>query len=129
MGRMKIFGAAVASAAVAGAGIAGAVSQEFTVAPNQTGGAAPKCAKGKLATGGGFRTDDDTAWDQGVLGPQGRRFRVGLKDETGSEQAGTAIANCAKKDPYDVAKKRAVSVRALADLERWLAEATRQAAE
>lgn len=105
-GRIRIVGAMAAVAAVASAGVAGAVSQDFSVAPDGTGGASPKCAKGKFATGGGFTSSVNSAWDQNALGPRGRIFKVGLADDSGDPQTGRAFALCKNKEPFKVARKR-----------------------
>ena len=97
---------AVATLAVSAAAIA--ATENFTVAPSAVGGAKPNCAEGKIATGGGFRSDEETAWSHRTLGQSGRGFRVTLVNQAAEEKSGEAVAICAAREPFKVVRKRVV---------------------
>jgi hypothetical protein len=97
---------AVATLAVTAAAIA--ATENFTIPPSSVGGAKPNCAEGKIATGGGFRSDEQTAWAHRTLGQSGRGFRVTLLNSAAEEKSGEAVAICAARDPFKVVRKRVV---------------------
>jgi hypothetical protein len=91
---------ALASAAAAGA------APTFTLEPNEVGGGATVCAKGKKATAGGYVAGLATRWE--VLGssPAGRRWRVRLRNNSAGAEEVEAKALCRPGKRYKVVTRR-----------------------
>jgi hypothetical protein len=92
------------------AGPAGARDDTFTLAEDEIGGATHDCGSNRVATAGGFKSDDDSEWEMVASQPRAHGWNVTLA--SGALQTATVEAICAGKSRYKIVKKRVVETDA-----------------
>ncbi|MDQ3729525.1 MAG: hypothetical protein M3355_08045 [Actinomycetota bacterium] len=98
----------VLAASIVGALLMVASGLAFSVEGNSSGTKSEDCGDGKVATGGGYASDDETRWEPLASQPSGHRWMVSLRNESGSTQKATVSAVCANGSRYSIKSKKVV---------------------